>query len=166
MIEFLNSYAWIVWLALILVFVIIEMLSLELTFLMLALGSLGGLIAGLAGADWWLQIVIAGVLAVVLLGLIRPRLLRALGKGGDPARSNVDALLGIEARIVSETSDIAGLAKLSNGETWTARVSPTVEPLTLEPGTRVLVASIDGATAFVVPATPVEADTTTETRSS
>ena len=50
MLEFLATYSWIVWLALILVFVIIEVMSLEFTFLMLAIGSLGGLVAGLVGA--------------------------------------------------------------------------------------------------------------------
>ena len=48
--QFLTDYAWILWLGLILVFLIIEMNTLEFTFLMIALGSLGGLVSGAFGA--------------------------------------------------------------------------------------------------------------------
>ena len=57
----ITSFAWIVWLVLILVFVIIEMLTLDFVFLMIAVGSVGGLLSGLFGAPWWLQIIIAAV---------------------------------------------------------------------------------------------------------
>lgn len=44
--EWITHYAWIVWLVLILVFITIEMLSLEFTFLMIAIGSLVGMLSG------------------------------------------------------------------------------------------------------------------------
>jgi membrane protein implicated in regulation of membrane protease activity len=149
---FVADYGWIVWLVLILLFVTIEMVTLELTFLMIALGSLGGLISGLLGVPWWLQLVIAAVLAVVLLFGIKPPLLRALKKGGDPTRSNVDALLGLDGQVVSSIGASGGLVRLANGETWTARLSPAIDQRVVEPGEQVLVTAIDGATAVVVPA--------------
>jgi membrane protein implicated in regulation of membrane protease activity len=149
---FVADYGWIVWLVLILLFVTIEMVTLELTFFMIALGSLGGLLSGLFGVPWWLQLVIAAVLAVVLLFGIKPPLLRALKRGGDPSRSNVDALLGLDGQVVSSIGSSGGLVRLANGETWTARLSPTIEQRVVEPGEQVLVTSIDGATAVVVPA--------------
>ncbi len=54
------NYAWIVWLVLILIFLIVEVTTLEFTFLMLAVGSLGALLGGLLGVPWWGQILIAG----------------------------------------------------------------------------------------------------------
>ena len=149
---FVANYAWIVWLVLILLFVTIEMVTLELTFLMVAIGSLGGLVSGLFGAPWWLQLVIAAVLAVVLLLAIKPPLLRALKKGGDPTKSNVDALLGLDGRVVHSIGDEGGQVRLANGETWTARLSPATEQRVVEPGEQILVIAIDGATAVVVPA--------------
>ena len=146
--DVITSWAWIVWLALILVFVIIEVTSLDFTFLMLAIGSLGGLLSGLLGAPWWAQIVIAGIVALVLLFLVRPRLLVAMRRGADPARSGVDALLGISGTVVKAFDDGRGQVKLANGETWTARIE---EPLSLDPGVPVRVVRIDGATAFVRP---------------
>lgn len=148
----ITQYLWIVWLALILVFVTIEMMSLEFTFLMLAIGSLGGLVTELFGGEWWLQIIVAFVLAVLLLFTLKPPLLRALRRGGDPARSNVDALIGMAARVVQTVTATGGQAKLANGETWTTRLSPGASVSELLPGEPVLVTAIEGATAVVVPA--------------
>lgn len=147
----MTDYAWIVWLVLILVFVTVEMVTLQLTFLMLALGSLGGLLSGLLGAPWWLQLIFAAVLAVVLLFGIKPPLLRALKRGGDPSKSNVDALLGQGGRVVRSIDSTGGQVRLANGETWTARLSPASEQRVVAPGEPVLVTAIDGATAVVVP---------------
>ena len=152
MTDFLSEYAWILWLALILLFIIVEMLSLELTFLMLGIGSLGGLLAGLLGAPLWLQIIIAAVLSVVLLFGLKPPLLRLLKRGGDPTPSNVDALLGMNGLVLTTVGEFGGHVKLANGETWTARVSPDVHVPELVEGQRVLVTAIDGATAYVAPA--------------
>ncbi len=148
---FAAEFAWIVWLVLVLLFVTIEMVTLDLTFLMMAAGSLGALVSGLLGVPWWLQLVIAAVLTITLLLGIRPPLLRLLKRGGDPAKTNVDALLGIDGRVVSSIGATGGQVRLANGETWTARLSPGTDRV-VEPGERVLVTAIDGATAVVIPA--------------
>ncbi len=154
--DFLVTYSWIVWIALILIFGIIELTTLEFTFLMLAIGSFGGLIAGFVGAPWWVQIIVAGVLAVLLLAALRPALLRRLKKGGDPALSNVDALIGLTGVVTNDFSGNANHAKLANGETWTARLGATDSfpgsGRALVEGERVVVIAIEGATAVVVPA--------------
>src|SRR4051794_16266474 len=119
-----TSFAWIVWLVLILVFVIIEMLTLDLVFLMMAVGSVGGLLSGLIGVPWWGQLIIAAILSVVLIFGIRPPLLLALKRGGDPTKSNVDALIGMTGTVVEPLSRTEGQVKLAIGETWTARLTP------------------------------------------
>jgi membrane protein implicated in regulation of membrane protease activity len=149
-VEFLNSYAWILWLGLILIFLIVEMTTLEFTFLMIALGSLGGLASGLLGVPWWAQVVIAAVLALLLLLAVRPPLLRRLKRGGDPTPTLGEALIGMEATVTKDFEDGQGQVKLAVGETWTARVSersmkaPSI-------GDRMSVTSIEGATAVVSP---------------
>ena len=149
--DVVSSFAWIGWLVLILVFVIIEMLTLDFIFLMLAIGSLGGLLSGLFGLDWWAQLIVAAVLSVLLLFLLRPPLLHALRRGGDPARSNVAALLGQEGKVVqSFGGDDKGLVRLANGEVWTSRLGGTASA-PVQPGELVLVTEIEGATAVVVP---------------
>ncbi len=149
-VDFLSSYAWIVWLGLILVFLVIEMNSLEFTFLMLALGGLGGLVSGLLGLPWWAQIIIAGVVALLLLFAVKPPLLRRLKRGGDPTKTLVDALIGMEGTVVKDFVNDQGQVKLTVGETWTARAATSLTPQ-LQVGDRVTVTSIDGATATVAP---------------
>lgn len=150
--DVLTSWAWVFWLALILVFLIIEVLSLSFVFLMLAVGSVGGLIAGLLGAPWWVELIVAAALSLLLLFFVRPPLLRLTHRGADPARSNVDRLLGTRATVIKEFSDGAGQVKLSNGETWTARL-PHHSSASLLEGDAVQVDSIEGATAVVSPVT-------------
>jgi membrane protein implicated in regulation of membrane protease activity len=150
--DVITSFAWIGWLVLILIFITVEMLTLEFTFLMIAVGSVAGLVSGLIGVPWWGQLIVAAVASVLLLLLIRPPLLRVLKRGADPAKSNVAALLGIEGTVIQTLSTPAGgQVKLSNGETWTARIDATAPSDDLQPGERVLVAGIEGSTAVVIP---------------
>lgn len=149
-VEFLTDYAWILWLGLILIFLIVEMATLEFTFLMIALGSLGGLVSGLLGLPWWAQVVIAAILSLALLLAVRPPLLRRLKRGGDPSRTLVDALIGMEGSVTKDFIGGQGQVKLSVGETWTARVLPEQQQ-ELEVGDRIVVTSIEGATAMVAP---------------
>ncbi|GAA1931406.1 NfeD family protein [Microbacterium aoyamense] len=149
LIQTIEQWAWIGWIVLILVFLVIEMLTLDFTFLMLGIGGLAGLGSDLLGAPLWLQVVIAAAVAGVLLLALRPPLLRRLRRGEDPTKSNVDALIELSGRVLSTVTNHGGQVKLANGDTWTARTDVGVD---LEPGESVIVARIDGATAVVRPA--------------
>jgi len=149
--DVLTSWAWVFWLALILVFLIIEVLSLSFVFLMLAVGSLGGLVAGLLGAPWWVELIVAAVLSLLLLFFVRPPLLRLTHRGADPARSNVDRLIGAAGTVVKVFDDGSGQVKLTNGETWTAKTGRHTSTVLVE-GEQVHVETIAGATAIVSPA--------------
>lgn len=143
----IEQFAWIGWIALIAIFLVIEMLTLDFTFLMLGIGGLAGLIADLFGAELWVQVVIAAVVAVLLIFVLRPPLLHRLRRGEDPTPSNVAALIGMPGLVLSTVTRLGGLVKLDNGETWTARA--TDETASLSPDTHVRVARVEGATAFV-----------------
>jgi membrane protein implicated in regulation of membrane protease activity len=145
LIQTVEQWAWIGWLVLILVFLVIEMLTLDFTFLMLSIGGLAGLITDLLGAPIWLQVIVAAGVAAVLVLLLRPPLLRRLRRGEDPTPSGVDALIGLGGTVVSSVGAHGGQVKLANGDVWTART----ESSDLDPGTRVRVTRIDGATAVV-----------------
>jgi membrane protein implicated in regulation of membrane protease activity len=148
----LTQYMWIAWLVLALVFIIIELLTLEFTFLMLAAGSLiGGLGVNLLGGPWWLQIGVAAALSAVLLFTIRPLLLRVLHRDEPDSRTNVDALYGMGGRAVQPFVDGDGSVRLDNGETWTARLAAS-SPNTVDVGTRVTVLAVRGATVEVTAA--------------
>jgi membrane protein implicated in regulation of membrane protease activity len=149
--EFLQTYAWIIWLALILIFVIIEVVTVDFTGLMLAVGGIGGLIAGLFHAPFWLQVVIAAVIALLLIFAVRPPLKRLLNRGSDKAKTLVDALVGQAATVVNDFNGKPNLAKLANGETWTVKLEDA-KSTTLREGDHVVVTAINGSTATVAPA--------------
>ena len=149
--DVLTQYAWIAWLVLILVFATIEVFTLEMTFLMLALGSVAGLLSGLTGIPWWAQFIVAAVVAIALILTLRPSLLRMLRRGAAPARSNIDALIGADGSVVRTVTAAGGQVKLQNGDVWTARLSPITDQADVAVGEHVLVTGIDGATAVVVP---------------
>ncbi|MFT3798937.1 NfeD family protein [Microbacterium sp.] len=149
----LTEYMWIAWLSLAVIFVIIELLTLEFTFLMLAAGTLiGGLGVNLLGGVWWLQILAAAVIAALLLFTIRPLLLRLLHRSSGLHPTNVDALYGMGARVVAAFVDGRGSVRLDNGEQWTAEIADgSVAPAI---GTRVTVTAVRGATVVVAQTSP------------
>ncbi|SDQ08090.1 NfeD family protein [Microbacterium sp. cf332] len=149
----LTQYLWIAWLVLALIFVIVELLTLEFTFLMLAAGTLvGGLGTNLLSAPWWLQVAAAAGVSALLLFTIRPLLLRALHRSSALIPTNVDALAGTGARVLVPFIEGAGSVKLDNGETWTARLVDS--PADVAVGTRLIVRAVRGATVEVTVPVP------------
>lgn len=146
----MGGFEWVIWAALIVVFVAIAMLTAEIEFMLLALGALGGLVADLLGAPWWLAVIIAAVIAVLGTFLLRPRLLHLLQRSSDPAKSNIDAIVGSTGRVLTQVSPTGGQVKLGNGETWSARIPE--HSVALPPGTEVRVLAVDGASVIIEPA--------------
>lgn len=136
------------WVGLALALGVIEMLTLDLMFLMLGGGALAGAIAGGLGAPVWAQVVVAVIVAGLLLFLVRPLAKKRLEASTPDAKTNVAAQVGRTATVVSDVTERAGRVKL-HGEVWTAR---SAEPGVLMPiGATVEVIRIDGATAVVAP---------------
>lgn len=148
--ELITQWAWVGWIVLIALFLVIEMLTLDFTFLMLATGSAAGLVAGLFSAPLWVQVIVAAIAAVALILFLRPPLLRRLHRGEDPTPSNVEALLGLSGHVLHEVTETSGQVKLANGDVWTAR---TYGGAALSTGSKITVSAIDGATAIVLLAT-------------
>ncbi|MFT2751365.1 NfeD family protein [Clavibacter sp. Sh2088] len=74
----LDESAWVAWLALIVVLVVVEMRRLDLAALSGGVAALVALLSGLVGAPWWVQVFVALAATVALVGVARPALLRAL----------------------------------------------------------------------------------------
>jgi membrane protein implicated in regulation of membrane protease activity len=145
MFEWIVANGWVFWLAVFLILAIVEMMSLDLYFIMLAGGALGAVFVALAGGPFWLQTLVFCVLALAMILFLRPLALKHLHKGPPGLRTNVDRLIGEDALVLEPTSRIAGSAKIG-GETWSAR---SEDDAPLEPGTYGTVLRIDGATAYI-----------------
>nr|WP_300141514.1 NfeD family protein [Propionicimonas sp.] len=145
--QWLAEHLWVVWMALAALLGVTELLTLDFTLLMLATGALaGGLVALVLPGVLWAQIAVAVVVAIAMLGLLRPTLLRKV-RALPGYRSSVDKMIGSPGVAITEiTPGSTGEVKVA-GEVWSAR---SVEG-TIPSGTEIEVYRIDGAIAIVYP---------------
>lgn len=143
--DWVGENAWSAWFALAIILGIVETTTLDLVFLMLAVGAASGGVASLLGLSLTLSALVAIVVSVAMLGVVRPIAKRHLRV---PAmmRTGTDALIGRRGVVTSRIDATNGLIKLE-GEVWTARPYDGVS--VIEPGTEVDVVEIRGATAMV-----------------
>lgn len=147
MFEWLGENWWALWLTVFLAFAVVEMLTLDLFFIMLGGGALAALVSHFAGADLWLQIVVFCIVSLLMIVFVRPVAMKHLRKGPADQLSNVDRLIGQSALVMESVSTAGGLVKIG-GDVWSARSTGG----TIAAGESVLVTRIDGATAVVSPA--------------
>ncbi|MDR0504934.1 MAG: NfeD family protein [Bifidobacteriaceae bacterium] len=138
---------WLVWLGLGIALGLIELLTLDLTFLMLGAGALAAMLSAALGTPWWVQVVVFALASVLMLAAVRPWVLARLRIRGQAAPlTGAAALVGRSGQAISEVTNNAGQIKLA-GEVWSARTGQV--GIVLKTGASVLVTEIDGATAVV-----------------
>lgn len=141
----MGDYDWVIWLGLAVVLGIVEVTTLSLVFLMLAAGALTGAAVALLGVPLGLQVVVALVVALAMLGVVRPVALRHLRIPAS-TRTGVAALVGSQGVALERIDARSGQVKLK-GEVWSARAYDPSH--VIEAGRNVDVVQIDGATAVV-----------------
>ncbi|GAA1806393.1 NfeD family protein [Nesterenkonia flava] len=154
MIEWFGENLWAAWLSLAFVLLVLEVLMLDLLFLMLAAGAIAAFTVSLAGGEAWLQVVIGSVTALLMLGAVRPLALKHLRKGPADQLTNIARMTGAEAEVLETVTAHSGLAEV-DGDTWTARAAGEFR---LEPGMTAVVQSVDGATVYLKPAPSIAWD--------
>ena len=143
---------WLFWIGGALLLVVIETVTADLTFLMIAGGALGGGLTSFLGGPLWAQVVVFACVSTLLLFAVRPWAKRRLAATTPQMKTNVDALIGRSATTITAVDDGGGRVRLG-GEEWSARLAPVVQGTTrLEAGASVIVTEIDGAVAVVAPA--------------
>lgn len=142
--DFINDYGWVVWLAIALLLVIVELVSLDLVLLMFGLGALAAAAATAAGIPFLVAAIVFAVVSVALLFVLRPPLVARLHDGPTLTTGHGN-LVGTTAVVVEPVDWQGGRVQL-RGELWSAR---TTDGGAFDTGTEVLVTQIDGATAVV-----------------
>lgn len=136
---------WVIWLIAAVILAVGEMATLGLFLAPFAAGALVAAVISLAGGGLAISLVAALVVSVVLLFALRP-VARSHRRLPPQLRTGTQRLVGHEAVVIEATDQDRGVVKL-NGENWTARA---FEPgRVFEPGERVQVIEIKGATALV-----------------
>ena len=122
-----------------------EVLTLGFFLGLLAVGAVVASISAAVGVSVELQVALFAVTSVASLAFIRPIALRHI-KTPARLRSGTAALVGTRAIVLERVDADRGQVKIG-GEVWTARAYD--EDDVFEPGARVDVMKIDGATALV-----------------
>jgi len=111
----------------------------------LALAAAVAAIVGAAGGGFGAQVLAFVVASIASLGILRPIAKRHL-KQPPHMRTGTAALIGCSATVLQQVDRDRGQVKIG-GEIWSARSYD--EDQVIEPGDRVEVLKIDGATALV-----------------
>jgi membrane protein implicated in regulation of membrane protease activity len=137
---------WVVWAIVAVALALGELATPGLFFLgPVALAAVPAGIVALAGGAAWLQLVVFIACSLASLGILRP-IARAHLRMPALTRTGTARLIGERAIVLERVDQNSGQVRIG-GEVWSARAY--MEDQVLEPGTRVEVAKIEGATALV-----------------
>ena len=135
------------WLVLMVVFLIVEAMTVTVVSLWFAGGALASLVTAMLGGQLWLQVTVFLAVSAILLASLRP----VVRKRFTPriSSTNVDAVVGSRGYVTADVDNMAatGTVKL-NGMEWTAR---SADGSKIPAGTLVQVDRIEGVKAIVTP---------------
>ena len=137
---------WLIWAIVALALAVGEIFTPGLFFLgPVALAALAAMIVALVGGGGVVQLIVFIAGSVASVGLIRP-IAKAHLRMPAAVRTGTEALTGAKAVVLRRVDADGGLVRIG-GEEWTARAY--MEGQVYEPGDRVEVVKIVGATALV-----------------
>ena len=142
------NWAAIIWLALMVIFLIVEAVcAIHMVSIWFAGGALVAAIAALLNGAVWLQLTLFLVVSCVILALMWPFVQKFLNPGLQ--KTNIDSIIGTEGLVTADIDNLEakGQVKLGGME-WTAR-STSGDPICV--GTRIRVDRIEGVKVFVTP---------------
>lgn len=135
----------IIWTALLVLFVLGEAMSVGLTSIWFAAGSLAALICALLEGPWPLQIAL--FIAVSTLTLLAFRPLATKYFNGKVEPTNADRVIGATATVTEDIDNLKGAGQVQIGSMpWTARSESGVP---IPAGSLVRVARIEGVKVYV-----------------
>jgi membrane protein implicated in regulation of membrane protease activity len=138
--------AWLVWALVAVLLAIGEVLTPGLFFLgPIALAATAAAAAAALGGGWVIDLAVFVLGSGASVGVLRPIARRHI-RMPFSVRTGAAALVGATAVVLEQVDANGGRVKIG-GEVWSARTLD--ESQVLEPGTRVQVAEIQGATALV-----------------
>jgi membrane protein implicated in regulation of membrane protease activity len=140
-----GGMAAVLWLLFGVALIIAEVLSGDFVLVMLGAAGLAAALTDALTGNLLADVVVFAVTAATGVFLVRP-LLRSRLLSGEHHRTNVEALKGAQAVVLSTVDEHDGRVRIG-GEVWSARSYIAGEAL--EPGRQVIVMEIAGATAIV-----------------
>lgn len=142
--------SWIVWTILMVIFLIVEATTLNMTTAWFAIGALVALILRIVGLPVWLQVIAFAIVSLALLLLfilmIKPKIGTLMKKS---EATNADRVIGIDGIVTTEIDPVnaTGLVKVK-GQVWSAS---SEDGRKIPVGKTVVVTEIRGVRVIVKP---------------
>lgn len=134
-----------VWLAAMVVFIIIEIITLGLTTIWFAGGALIAFILNVAGVNLTWQIVAFVIVSFLLILAVRPFATSRFNRHVE--KTNVESMAGKEGKVIEKISNIEAKGRIMvDGMEWSARAEGEEE---IQEGTIVTVLRVEGVKAIV-----------------
>ena len=144
----MEQYSWLIWVAAIVVFGIVEAATVNMVSIWFVGGSLVALIFDLLGAGVWVQIIAFLITAGILLAALRPFVRKFVSPR--KTATNADMAIGREAYLSETVDNLRGTGALKlDGKEWSVR---SVDGAVLEAGTLVRIVNMQGVKLYVEPA--------------
>lgn len=134
----------IIWLAAAVVFGIVELATIQLVSIWLAIGSVAAMIACTLGVPAWVQILVFGVVSAVFLILTRPFVKKVIKI--KHVSTNADRMIGKTVVVTEKISKDSNGAVVYSGVTWTAKSENGEE---IQTGEEVEIKAIEGSKLIV-----------------
>ena len=139
--------AGILWLAVGIIFVIVEASTVSLVSIWFAGGALAAMLVSLVCPNIWVQIVVFLIVSLVLLGFTRKFFVGKLKTGKE--KTNTDALIGEIGIVTADIEPIKGGQVKINGLEWKAVVKDEGPVITKD--SKVKIKAVEGVKLIVVP---------------
>ena len=134
-----------IWLALLLIFAVAEGISVGLTSVWFAAGSLAALVVALFGGALWIQVTLFLGVSLLCLAAVRPLARKHLNNRVEA--TNADRVIGAEAQVTEDINNLQGKGAVRvGGLTWSARSQDNSE---IPTGTLVKILRIEGVKVYV-----------------
>ena len=135
-----------IWLVLLVIFLVIEMLTMGLATIWCAAGAVAALICALLGLHPGVQIAVFAVISGVLLLFTRPIAVKFFNRSR--VRTNVESMIGKQGIVLTEIDNLAGTGQVQvDGMEWMSR--NYIDDGLIEPGEVVIVRAVSGVKLMV-----------------
>ena len=145
MVEWILENFWSFWLIMMLLLISVQVMTGEMTFLLIAIGTLSAIIADVLGAPLYVQFIIVAVISIASLFWLRSFATKRKAEDSAPSPWSVNRYVGRMGEATEEVTSSEGMVRIGN-EIWSAR---TYDATPIPAETPVVIQQIEGAIVWV-----------------
>ncbi|MCR5654340.1 MAG: NfeD family protein [Lachnospiraceae bacterium] len=145
-ITFLGISTLIFWLILFVVLLVVEMVTMGLTTIWFAVGSLAAFLLSLFDVPFLVQFAVFIVVSFLAFFFVRPAAVKKFNKTRE--RTNIEGMIGREGIVLTEIDNLQNAGRIQiDGQEWSAR--NVIEQQLIPPGEVVVVQAVSGVKLIV-----------------